>query len=194
MDPKAQTPRPVPEQRILAAARQRFEAFGYRRTPIAELARDAGIAVGTVYRYFKNKEEIFLEVVRDMNNAWLAQAQEVLKEPGTPHERLARLGSASMKFNQESKLLTSILNRDTEIAHAPLLDQIARDLTEQNVTIMAQVIREGIEAGTLRAVDPERTAFVLFIGGQTLFKQEDHPYQDVLPLYVDIILQGLLPR
>ena len=37
------------ERRILRAARRRIETFGYRRTSMAEVARDAGIAVGTVY-------------------------------------------------------------------------------------------------------------------------------------------------
>ena len=194
MDPKAETPRRVSEQRILASARQRFESFGYRRTSVAEIAREAGIAVGTVYRYFKSKEDVFLAVVKDMNDAWLVLARDVLRQPGTPTERLARLGAVSVKFNQESKLLTSILNRDTEFVHAPLLDPIARNLVDQNVALMAEVLREGVEEGSLRAVDPERTAFVLFIGGQALFNQDHRPYEEVLPLYVDVLVRGLLPR
>ena len=194
MTQSAETSRPVSLQRILSAARHRFETYGYRRTSIAEIARDAGIAVGTVYRYFKSKEHVFLEAVRDLNDAWLAQARRALSEPGTAIERLMRLGQESVKFNQESKLLTSILNRDTEIAHAPLLERIVRDVVEQNVALMAEVIREGVEEGTIRAVDPEGAAFVLFIGGQTLFNQQDHPYEEVLPLYVEILMQGLIPR
>ncbi len=52
MSSATDTTRSVSEQRILNAARRRVETFGYRRTSIAEIARDAGIAVGTVYRYF----------------------------------------------------------------------------------------------------------------------------------------------
>src|SRR2546422_894028 len=51
--------------RVLAAAEERFAAFGYRRTGIAEIARDAGVAPGTLYRYFENKEEILRSGMRE---------------------------------------------------------------------------------------------------------------------------------
>jgi len=194
MSPATDTTRSVSEQRILNAARRRFETFGYRRTSIAEIARDAGIAVGTVYRYFKSKEEIFLQVVRDLNDTWITRAREAMSQPGTPIERLARLGPISMEYNQENKLLNALLNRDPEIVYAPLMDQIADDLLRQNVSLMAEVIQEGVESGNMRPMDPERAAFVIFVAGQTLFGQQSYPYQDVLPLYLDIILNGMLPR
>ena len=181
----------VHEQRILVASRERFASFGYRHTSIAEIARDAGIATGTVYRYFASKEGLFRRVVQDLNQRWVELARTVLSEPGPAHERLARLGPASIEFNRKNKLLTSILNRDTEIVHAPLLDDIRRDLIRENVTLMAEVIRDAVAEGSMRPVDPERAAFIVFMAGQTLFTQEYRPYQEVLPLYVDIVLHGL---
>src|SRR5436190_6489114 len=100
--------------RILAAAEERFAAFGYRRTGIAEIARDAGIAPGTVYRYFENKEEVFRAVMRDGLTRWLATARRVLKAPGTAVERLARLGKASLDFTHDDPLLQSVYRRDGE--------------------------------------------------------------------------------
>lgn len=181
----------VIEQRILAASRERFASFGYRHTSIAEIARDAGVATGTVYRYFASKEDLFRRVVQDLNERWVELARSVLSGPGAAHERLARLGPASIEFNRSNKLLTSILNRDTEIIHAPLLDDIRRDLIRENVTLMAEVIRDAIAEGSMRPVDPEQAAFIVFVAGQTLFTQEDRAYQEVLPLFVDIVLHGL---
>src|SRR5262245_20494029 len=112
----------VSRARVLAAARKRFERYGYRRTSIAEIARDAGIAVGTVYRYFETKEAIFLAVAEDTIDAWLAEARRALGSPGTAIERLARLGRVSVEFNRRTTLVQSILERDTEIVLAPHLD------------------------------------------------------------------------
>ena len=64
--------------RILAAAQKRFAAFGYRKTGVADIARAAGVVPGTLYRYFKDKEDIFREVVRELHEAWLARARKVL--------------------------------------------------------------------------------------------------------------------
>jgi len=181
-------------KRILAAAEQRFAAFGYRRTGIAEIARDAGVAPGTLYRYFENKEEIFRAVMREGLACWLDTARRVLAQPGTAIERLGRLAQVSVDFNRENSLVNSVYRRDGEIIFAPLLEELHEHLITQNVAMIADVIRDGIREGALRDVDPERAAFVLFTGGDVLSRQTHFPYQEILPLYSEIVMHGLLPR
>ena len=60
------------KESILAAARELFATKGYEETTIAEIARAAGVAVGTVYLYFQNKHEILVEVCLALN-ALIAQ-------------------------------------------------------------------------------------------------------------------------
>jgi len=194
VQPLADAPDSPTRRRILAAAEKRFAAFGYRRTGIAEIAREAGVAAGTLYRYFENKEEIFRAVMRDLLDSWLETARRVLREGGTAVERLGRLGQASVDFNRENALINSVYRRDGEIIFAPLLEELHEHLLTQNVAMIADVIRDGIREGTLRDVDPERAAFILFLGGDALSNQRYHPYQDVLPLYGEITMNGLLPR
>ena len=183
--------------RILAAAQKRFASFGYRRTGVADIARAAGVAPGTLYRYFKDKEDIFREVVRELHEAWLARAEKVIAEPGTALERMTRMGPASVEYNQENSLINSIFSRDEEIVFAPLLDELHDRLVKANVAIIAQLIREGIREGSVREIDPERAAYVLFMTGDTLTQQRNqqyHPYGEVFPIFGDILLNGLTPR
>jgi AcrR family transcriptional regulator len=180
--------------RILEAAEQRFATFGYRRTGIAEIARDAGVAAGTLYRYFENKEEIFRAVMRELLQSWLARARAAVAPPGTATERLTRLGTASVEFNRENVLINSVYRRDGEIIFAPLLEELHEELLRQNVAMIADVVRDGIREGSFRDVDPERAAFILFMGGDALTNQTHHRYEDILPLYAEITMQGLLPR
>ena len=194
MQPLADAPDSPTRRRILAAAEKRFAAFGYRRTGIAEIAREAGVAAGTLYRYFENKEEIFRAVMREGLASWLETARRVLAEPGTAIERLARLGEASVDYNRENALINSVYRRDGEIIFAPLLEELHEQLVTENVAMIADVIRDGIREGTLRDVDPERAAFILFTGGDTLSSQTRYPYQEILPLYSEIVMHGLLPR
>jgi AcrR family transcriptional regulator len=184
----------ISRARIVDAARQRFEAFGYRRTSIAEIARAAGVAVGTVYRYFAGKEAVFLAVVQDLNDAWLAESRRALEGPGTAMERLRRLGAASIRFAAENALITAIVTRDTDIVFAPLIEQLYEDMQRRNVTRIADVVRDGIREGTFGDIDPERAAYVIFLSGGALSLQQHIPYAELMPVFEHIVYQGLLPR
>ena len=184
----------VPD-RILTAARRRFEKYGYRRTGMLEIARDAGIAAGTIYRYFDSKEDIFLRVAETETEGWLATARKVLDEPGTAVERLARLAEASLAYNNESKLFRSVMARDTEIIFAPLLEDLHEHVLSENVAMMAKVIRDGIAEGSIAPIDADKAAYILWITGDALFRHDvSRPYEDVLPVLNELMLNGLLPR
>jgi AcrR family transcriptional regulator len=62
---------------ILDAARELFARQGYEETTIAEIARDAGVAVGTVYLYFQNKHDILVDVCLALN----AEIAKVIQSP-----------------------------------------------------------------------------------------------------------------
>jgi AcrR family transcriptional regulator len=184
----------VPKARILQAARTRFESFGFRRTTIAEIARDAGIAVGTVYRYFENKEEILVAAVNEASEAWLVDARAILAGPGTAEERFSRLGKSSIEYFRKDVLLRSVLDRDAEIILAPLIDRIYQRLVQQLVAVMAQAVRDGIRERSFRKIDPEQAAFILLIAGRALMNQKTHPYDQIQSVFGDMVLNGLRAR
>jgi AcrR family transcriptional regulator len=70
-------------QAILTAARELFASQGYEETTIAEIARAAGMAVGTVYLYFQNKHDILVDVCLALNAevAQVIQSPEILALP-----------------------------------------------------------------------------------------------------------------
>lgn len=56
--------------RILAVAEQRFGQQGYSKTSMREIAGAVGVGVGNIYNYFRNKDELFCEVVRPSCTLW----------------------------------------------------------------------------------------------------------------------------
>src|SRR5947199_1801585 len=126
--------------------------------------------------------------MREGLTRWLETARRVLAEPGSALERLARLGEASVDHNRENALINSVYPRDGEIIFAPLLEELHEELVRENVAMMAGVIRAGIRDGTFRTIDPERAAFILFSGGDALSNQSRYPYDEVLPLYSEIVM------
>ena len=53
-------------QAILDTAARLFAERGYAQTPISLLAAEAGVAEGTIFRHFRSKDEIFLELLRNL--------------------------------------------------------------------------------------------------------------------------------
>jgi AcrR family transcriptional regulator len=184
----------VQRGRIMAAARERFEKFGYRATSIALIARDAGIAVGTVYLYFRNKEQILTALFEESNSRWMAEVRRAADQPGSAEERLMRVARASIERYQRDKLLHAVMTRDLEIILAPLCEEFRDQVLRDNVEIMAEILRDGVRSRELRPLDPEKTAFVLWTAADALFTQKLYRYEDLIPIYVGIVRDGLRNR
>ena len=177
--------------RILHAARAQFEATGFRKTSIAEIADDAGVAAGTIYCHFKSKEEHFLRLIDDDNPVWLTRARDALSQPGAALERLAALVRTSAETYQQSKLLLAILRRDRRMLPPPLLEDIHARLAKQSISLLREVIQQGIDEGSIRPVDAEKTAAVLFAAGHGLFNQSDYVYDELAQVLADVAFRGL---
>ncbi len=73
---------------VLAAAFQQFTRYGFRRTSMEDLARQAGISRPTLYLHFRNKEEIFRSLSESLHEASLGDAETALKADTPLAERV----------------------------------------------------------------------------------------------------------
>ena len=98
-------------RRIIAAAETVFARQGYDRARILEISRSAGVAEGTVYEYFKNKEELLYSVLHCRFQEHLASLDELfdIKTPVRKLRRFIRY-HFSLYLNQPSFVKTFILN------------------------------------------------------------------------------------
>jgi TetR/AcrR family transcriptional regulator, fatty acid metabolism regulator protein len=181
----------ISRTRILAAARQRFERRGFRATSIAAIARAAGVAVGTIYLYFKNKEQILVALFDESNARWADEARNITEGPGGAEQRLLRLAYASNARYERDLLLRSVMTRDLEVILAPLCEELRGKVMHDTVALIAGVIRDGIRRKELRALDADKAAYILWTTADALFMQKDFRYEDLLPVYIAIVSDGL---
>ncbi len=113
---------------ILAAARALIARGGFAAATIAAVAAEAGIATGTVYRYFPSKAELFAEVLRDAARRELAVLSETAAADGPP---LARLDAVVSVF------VTRAI-RGQRLAHAMIAEPV-----DPTVEAERLVLREG---------------------------------------------------
>src|SRR5262247_3488590 len=83
---------------ILQAALELFGRYGYRRTSIDDIARQAGVAKGTVYLYVENKEALFRTLSQSLLDGVLAAARQAAAARGPAADRLTAILDAKFGF------------------------------------------------------------------------------------------------
>ena len=127
---------------ILRSATKVFAQNGYFNSKVADVAADAGIADGTVYLYFKSKDEILHSIFDRAMEHFIAEGRRELAELQTPLERLRRIAELHLE-----RLGT---DRDLAIVFQVELRGSTKHMQEFSAAGFAQyldIIRETIEAG-----------------------------------------------
>src|SRR5918992_4573144 len=88
---RASGPGPDKREAILRAATQVFARHGYFQSQVADVARAAGVAAGTVYLYFRSKDDLLVSLFERTMRETLAEGEAAIAEVSDPRERLRRL-------------------------------------------------------------------------------------------------------
>ncbi len=154
-------------ERILDAAIKVFARSGYHGARVSDIAREAGIAYGLVYHYFRNKEEILASAFEERWSGFLAVVDAIAAGPKPAREKLqsvaALILSAYRRRPDWVKVLVLEIQRSSRFAAPEQIRAVGR-LFEQ----VARIVREGQEKGELRTdVDPQ-VACVVLVGALDL--------------------------
>src|SRR5499426_4200123 len=79
------------ETTIARVAKAVFAERGYQQATLEEIAQRAGMSKATIYLYYKNKDNLFLQVVEKLVETAIAETAQAAEAPGTPLEKLTRM-------------------------------------------------------------------------------------------------------
>ena len=160
------------ETTIAQVAKAVFAERGYQQATLEEIAQRAGMSKATIYLYYKNKDNLFLQVVEKLVETAIAETAQAAEAPGAPLDKLARLVRDRMAFYEhEREFFRIYLNEKhgldlhekhaLEVAPKDPHKRLLRDMYLQGVDMLASVLQEGMDAGVLRPMEPRRLAFFL---------------------------------
>jgi AcrR family transcriptional regulator len=155
-------------ERILDAARKRFRYYGVKKTTMQELARDAGVAVGTVYLYFKDKDELLVACTDEYIARHCRQAEALLASDASAAEKLRQYVLDRFRAAQATRTGYS---HAAELTREVLRVRPERRLDEGQMMAgyFVRILQLGMHAGELHTHDPERDAHVLLLSLAFLF-------------------------
>lgn len=192
--------------RILQAAVKVFGRSGLERGKIADIATEAGIGKGTVYEYFRSKEEIFAAMIegffQEINQAF----QPVLSGNQPPVEKITRLIDYSFDFldqlmqsdqAEDWTIMMEIFAQGMRADGDPQLQGATARAVHSAIDQFIPMLEEGISAGIFRDVDPPYFALVLFgaLDGLAMHFYLQRHHLDLERLKVatrEIFLRGIL--
>lgn len=159
-------PRPAKKQRldaIVASAQKVFCASGFEKGSIENIAKVAGIAEGTIYRYFESKRSLLEEVVRRHYDLFFDDIQKSLASIESPSNRLRYLIHRTLLLILEDRGMCRLrtLYRLLENNELPSL---TRNQNLRMADMMAHEIKSGMKDGSFRS-DTSPSIVCYMIGG-----------------------------
>ena len=156
-------------QRILEAARKRFRYYGVRKTTMQEIASDAGVAVGTLYLYFKDKDDLLVACTDEYVSRHRRQAEAILACDASAADKLRRYVLDRFRASQATRAGGD--RPAAELQREVLRVRPERRLEEGRMMAeyFVRILRLGMETGELYSDDPERDARVLLLSLAFLF-------------------------
>jgi AcrR family transcriptional regulator len=150
-------------RRLLDASERVFGELGFYDASIVKITEAAGVAQGTFYLYFASKQEIFEELVRDLN-ARVRHAMQEAASLGGERIEAERLGFRGyFQFTSEHPALYRVI-RQAEFVSPETLQYHYAKITEGYV----DGLREAMARGEITAGDPEVIAWALMAVGEML--------------------------
>ena len=154
-------------EKILEAALRVFARRGTHGARVSDIAREAGIAYGLVYHYFRNKEELLATIFQERWGAFLKAVERIGSGPGTVREQLVSIAAlVGNAYRQDPDWLKVLV---LEIQHSARFAQ--PDQVRAVGELFAQVTRifqEGQLRGELRADLDPNVGCTMFIGSLDL--------------------------
>lgn len=155
---------PVTDKRdaILRAAIKVFAQHGYFQSQVADVARVAGVAAGTVYLYFRSKDDLLVSIFdRTMKDA-IAEGRAALAGVADPAERLRRIARLHLERLGRDRDLAVVVQVELRQS-IKFMERFSSTHLQDYLTLIRRTIADGQASGAFRAdVDPNVAAKVVF--------------------------------
>ena len=170
-------------ERLVDAARELFALEGVD-VPVREVARHAGVGIGTLYRHFPSREDLVDAVLGDAFEQLVALAESALAEPD-PWTGFARFLEDALLLHARNRGLRDVVETQTRgTAHATVMRSRVQPL-------VAELVDRAQEQGTLRADFAPQDLPLLLWAGDRVVEMAGHVAPEIWRRYLGFVLDGL---
>lgn len=136
-------------QKIIQAATRVFAQKGFYNAKVADVAREANVADGTIYLYFKNKDDLLISIFENSMDTFISEVQrriESLQDPAEKLKQFIRLHLDIVRQNQDIAQVLQIELRQS----SKFMKEYAATKFRDYLNIISQILEEGQTAGIFK--------------------------------------------
>jgi AcrR family transcriptional regulator len=185
-------------EEILSAAGKVFAAKGFFPTTMSDIAREAEFGTGTLYKYFKSKEDLYFTLIDEKVEEINRLVRVELSQKTSAVQRITKVLRLQFEFIERNRDFFRIDISDRSRFEWTVKDELGKGLHEKMVTyihILAEVIKQGIKEGEFRPLGPVDLAHALvgivnsFVF-EWLISRKPYPLISKLDTVLEIFLGG----
>lgn len=185
--------------RILQAAIAVFAEHGYFNSRVSDIAKKAKVADGTIYLYFKNKEQILMAALDFAFDTFMETATKDMATLSDPREKLRRLAFLHLDRLGANRGLAMVVQTELRQSAKFLADFSHRHMVAY-FELIKGILHEGQKSGQFRSELSDRIAVNCFFGSldslvtSWLLSEHDYQLSASTDAVVEVILAGLENR
>jgi TetR/AcrR family fatty acid metabolism transcriptional regulator len=188
---------PEKPQQIIDAAIRVFARHGYYNSRVSDIAREAGVASGTIYLYFKTKDEILVTLFREKMSEWVAYVRAAIAPEPDAVARIRRLVALHFQMLEDHPDLAEVVQVELRQGHKFFRGASAHEITAY-FALIGSVLEEGIAAGQLRQDLPVKIATKMLFGAvdqvatSWVLGKRRYRLSDTAGAVADLFLEGVM--
>lgn len=153
---------PEKRRRIIETATMEFAKKGYHDASISNIASKSGVSVGSIYKYFDNKQDLFLTIVDHSISRMEKLLLGLAKEDEDVIIKVEKILREIISASREDGILIKLYNSMTAVNDKKLARQFAVEMESMTAEIYIEAIKEGQKSGEIRKdIDPRVAAFLI---------------------------------
>ena len=183
-------------QRILDAAVEVIAERGYFNSPVSAIAKRAGVADGTIYLYFKSKDDVLRTAIDLAFEKFYKQLDEAFVTLDGPREQLEYIAQVHMESHSANRSMSVLLQTEMRQS-ARFIEEFSRHHLARYIQLVRDVVRRGQEQGIFRQdVSDGVVAHCMFgaideLLSSAVLTGREYDAKDTAAQVMDVLLNGI---
>ena len=183
-------------QRILDAAVEVIAEKGYFNSPVSAIAARAGVADGTIYLYFKSKDDVLRTAIDSTFDRFHSGLSERFKTLTDPREQLEYIARAHLETSTKARSMAILMQTEMRQS-ANFIAEFSHKHLVRHIQVVREIVRRGQQGGLFRRdVSDGLVAHCLFgaideLLSSAIFTQREYDVQATAAQVMDVLLNGI---